>query len=117
MPTSTQSGDLPQSPTAEAKARLARLEDLFSSQSWLLFQEELARVRVDLLERAVATDSSEEAEQLRWMVKGLDLMRDKNFEPRALQEAGQRIDKQPEVPHYMALDSADQRRLANRKEN
>ena len=73
-------------------------------------------MRADLLDAAVATDSSEKAEQWRWMVKGLDLLRDKNFEPRALQEAGQRVDKNPEVPHYMALDSADQRRLQS-KEN
>jgi hypothetical protein len=67
------------------------------------------------LERVVATKSTEEAERLRGTVRGLDLLRDPNFKVRALQNAGQPFDKPREVPQYMAVDSADQRRLQHQE--
>lgn len=98
------------------KSRLAELKDLFASPAWHLFQEELARVRAQYVEHAVATNSSVEAENIRWLIRGLDLLRDDKFVTVALQEAGQRFDKPTEtVQHYMALDSEGKHRLHSKE--
>ena len=110
METSTPSDSL--APKLEASlVHLEELKDLFEGTAYQRFQEELAKVRSQLLDLAVATDSSVEAEGIRQQVKGLDRLRDRNFRLPALQDAGQVIDKPPEVEHHMALDSADRRRL------
>ena len=116
MQTSTPSDNSPPK-LEEVKERLVALQDLFQGRDWHLFQEELAKVRASLLDHAVAMDSSDKAEAIRQQVKGLDYLRASNFKPGALQDAGQRFDKPTEMPHYMALDSADQRRLTDREES
>jgi hypothetical protein len=72
-------------------------------------------VRAELVEKLVATSSSEEAERLRQYVKGLDLVLGDHFKRAALQRAGQRFDNPEQVQHYMALDSADRRQLKARE--
>jgi hypothetical protein len=72
-------------------------------------------VRSDLIERLVATNSSDDAERLRNYVKGLDLVLDDTLKHAALARAGEVFDKPEQVQHYMALDSADQRQLKQRE--
>ena len=51
------------------------------------------------------------------MAKTLKLFLDDTLKQGALQEAGcQNLDKEPEVQHYMALDSADARQAHTMKE-
>ena len=98
------------------KTRMVRLKDLFQGRAWQLYQEELGRLRQELLERAVATNHTETRGRLLNTVQAFDLLLDGDFEHSALQAAGQTVDNPEPAQHYMALDSADQR-LAKAKEH
>ena len=111
------SEEFPESYESLLQGKVAVLKDLFSSQGWLTLQEEVGPLRLILLERASETNSLEEANRYLIMAKTLKLFLDDTLEQGALQEAGcQNLDNEPEVQHYMALDSADERQAKTTKE-
>ena len=112
MATSTASNSsLPPSEVDPLKQRLEDLKDLFSSQAWHSFQEELVKVKRQVQDHAVLTRSSEDRDYYLSIARGINWILNDNFKERALQEAGQPIDNPEPVTHPMPLDSEGRRRL------
>jgi hypothetical protein len=59
----------------------------------------------------VETRSSEDEQYYLSVVRGLGWLREKRFEESALQEAGQVVDNELPMEHYMTLDSEGRRKL------
>ena len=112
METSTPSSNSqPESVEDKLRERLDNLQDLFSSQAWHLYQEELVKVKRWVLENAALTRSSNDCDYYLSIARGLNWVLDDNFTERALQDAGQTVDKPEPLTHPMPLDSEGQRRL------
>ena len=114
MATSTPSDSSPHKLEELAlKAQLADLEDLFQGPAWQLYQEELVKAKRRLLDLVLATSSTEHRDHLLSIARGIDWITSDRFSERALQDAGQTVDNQPEPTHPMALDSEGRRQLRN----
>ena len=109
--TSQPSNDSQPQLAVDLKQKLEDLKDLFNSQGWHLYQEELAKLKRRVLEDAVLTRSSEDRDFYLSIARGLHWVLNPNFTERALQDAGQTIDNPEPIPHPMSLDSEGRRGL------